>query len=484
MRRLSGRDSALHSAVGLRFTARCPGEGDGMRILGARFRSGPNVHDDSSGVIINTEVASLPPAGEPFGSPRNRSDPIFAALSIAGMADEWAATAVHGRAALPGFLLGLATALVTGASIFPSGGRIIAAEPRLVVFLRCEHETIGLAAWDCACKVALACLPGDDGLVSFQSALAAFRRAARQLGADLMTAAFAREARRLDVPWYRLKIPGEHVQLGQGVHRRYLFEALTDGVGATSRLMSQDKFLTNRILGACGVPVLPMMEVSSEAGAVAAAERLGYPVVVKPCHGGQGRAVGLNLTDAAQVAAAYRGGPAERDSVVIEKFAPGHDHRILVLDGRIIAAARLVQDGPAVDVTDAIHPDNTRILKRAATAMELAFVEIDFLIEDIARSWRGVGGGVLGLDTLPDLRRHWLAHPGRSVIDPILRSLLPPGSDGRIPTAAITGSIGKTTTANMVARILGTMGLVVGRCTTAGITVGDERRRADDCAGG
>jgi len=49
------------------------------------------------------------------------------------------------------------------------------------------------------------------------------------------------------------------------------------------------------MLGAAGVPVLPMMEVSSEAGAVAAAERLGYPVVVKPCHGGQGRAVALNL---------------------------------------------------------------------------------------------------------------------------------------------------------------------------------------------
>src|SRR5262249_14631032 len=309
---------------------------------GARFLTGPNLHDDASGVVIRNEMAALPPAGAPLPSPRDRSDPVFAALGVAGLADDWAAVAAEGRAALPAFLLRLAAALASVAPTLPSGGRIIrATDARLVVFLRCEHETIGLAAWDCACKAVLACFDAGD-MASFEAAHALFRRAARQLGPDLITADFARAARRLDLPWYRLKIPGEHVQLGQGIHRRYMFEALTDGVGAVSRLMSQDKFLANRMLGAAGVPVLPMLEVMSEAGAVAAAERLGYPVVVKPCHGGQGRAVAVRLTDAAQVAAAYRQASADRDSVVVEKFASGHDHRILVVDGRMIAAARRV----------------------------------------------------------------------------------------------------------------------------------------------
>src|SRR5262249_4664337 len=129
------------------------------------------------------------------------------------------------------------------------------------------------------------------------------------------------------------------------------------------------------------------------------------------------------------------------------------------------------------------HPDNKAILERAASALELAIAELDFLSDDIARSWREVGV-VLAVNAFPSLRPHWIAHPGHSLIEPILRSLLPPGSDGRIPTCAITGSAGKTTTANMVARILGRMGLVVGRSTTAGVWVGDERRRAGDCAGG
>jgi len=289
---------------------------------------------------------------------------------------------------------------------------------------------------------------------------------------------------------------------------------------------------------------------------VAAADRLSYPVVVKPCHGGQGRAVAVHLTDAAQVAAAYRQASADRDSVVVEKFASGHDHRILVVDGRMVGAARRVPahvvgdgqrsvealvetlnldprrgrgyekvlvrveidaeveallagqgltpasvpeagrtvalkrtanvstGGTAIDVIDEVHPDNQSILERAATAMELSIVGIDFLIEDIARSWREAGGVVLEANALPGLRPHWLAHPERSVAEPILRSLLTPGSDGRIPTCAITGTLGKTTTANMVARILGTMGLLVGRCTTVGVTVGDERQRTGDCASG
>ena len=168
-----------------------------MRIAAVRFLAGPNIHDDSSGVVIGTDILTLPAAGHPIVVSSDRSDRIFGALGIAGIADEWAATAAHGRAALAGFLLRLATALVTPASIFAAGGRIVASsEFRLVVFLRCEHERTGLMAWDCACKAVMGCLPGEDGFASFQAAHAAFRRTAKQFGADLMTAAFAREGRR------------------------------------------------------------------------------------------------------------------------------------------------------------------------------------------------------------------------------------------------------------------------------------------------
>src|SRR5690242_14375534 len=114
-----------------------------MRTTGIRVLSGPNLYDDSSGVVIGTELASLPPAGEPFAFSRDRIDRIFAALAIPGLADEWAATAARGRAALPALLVRLATELVTTASIFPASGQVIdASGSRLAVFIGCEHETI------------------------------------------------------------------------------------------------------------------------------------------------------------------------------------------------------------------------------------------------------------------------------------------------------------------------------------------------------
>src|SRR5260221_10269135 len=173
----------------------------------------------------------------------------------------------------------------------------------------------------------MACLD-DGGVAAFEAALAAFRSAAQQYGADITTAALAREARRLDLPWYRLKIPGQLIQVGQGTHRRFLFDSTSDATGAISRLIAQDKQLTNRLLRAAGVPVLAMAEVMNEAAAIAAAERIGYPVVVKPCHGGQGRGGSIHLTSAAEVAAAFKAATTTPAGGIVEKYARGSGYRV------------------------------------------------------------------------------------------------------------------------------------------------------------
>ena len=54
------------------------------------------------------------------------------------------------------------------------------------------------------------------------------------------------------LPWYRLKAPGQFIQVGQGMHRRHLLGSTSDATGAISRLISQDKQLTNRLLRAAG----------------------------------------------------------------------------------------------------------------------------------------------------------------------------------------------------------------------------------------
>ena len=64
-------------------------------------------------------------------------------------------------------------------------------------------------------------------------------------------------------------------------------------------------------------------------------------MVVKPRDGNQGRGVATNLTTREQVTAAYRGRRGEpRQAVVVERSLPGNDYRLLVVGGRVVAAAR------------------------------------------------------------------------------------------------------------------------------------------------
>ena len=83
-----------------------------------------------------------------------------------------------------------------------------------------------------------------------------------------------------------------------------------------------------------------------------AAEDIGVPVVVKPQDGNQGRGVATNLTTREQVVTAYEAARKEGESVIVEKFAPGHDYRLLVVGDRVVAAARRE---PAQVVGDGVH---------------------------------------------------------------------------------------------------------------------------------
>ena len=78
------------------------------------------------------------------------------------------------------------------------------------------------------------------------------------------------------------------------------------------------------------------------------------PVVVKPQYGNQGRGVATNLTTREQVLAAYANARAEGERVLVERYAPGDDYRLLVVGDRLVAAARrepaqVVGDGRSTD---------------------------------------------------------------------------------------------------------------------------------------
>ena len=141
-----------------------------------------------------------------------------------------------------------------------------------------------------------------------------------------------------DIPCIRL-FEGNLVQFGYGARQRRIWTAETDRTSAIGEGISRDKDLTKALLSECGVPVPEGRQVDSPADAWEAAQDIGLPVVVKPCDGNHGRGVFTNLASQAEVLSAYAVAVEEGSGVLVERFVPGNEHRLLVVGDRLVAAA-------------------------------------------------------------------------------------------------------------------------------------------------
>ncbi len=265
----------------------------------------------------------------------------------------------------------------------------------------------------------------------------------------------------------------------------------------------------------------------------------------------------IGLTDSEQVAAAFDQAHKHSRGVLVESFITDLDHRLLVIDGELIAAAkrmpahvvgdgersveelieivnadprrgigherdltrielnhqseRLLQrlgyrqesvpakdevvflcstanlstGGTAIDVTDAVHPDNREMAIRAAKAIGLDIAGVDFLTHDISESYKQSGGAICEINAAPGFRMHVAPSEGlaRDVAGPVLDMLFPSGSRSRIPIATITGTNGKTTTARMLAHIMKMSGHTVGLTTTDGVYIDGQLTVPGDMTG-
>ena len=126
------------------------------------------------------------------------------------------------------------------------------------------------------------------------------------------------------------------------------------GPAASPSTSPSDKSLTNRLLDSAGLPVPKSAVVETEDQAADAANRIGYPCVVKPLDGNHGRGVQLDLRDEDAVRRAFPLAAAESRSgdLVVESYVAGNDYRCLVIGGKVAAIAERV---PASVTGDGEH---------------------------------------------------------------------------------------------------------------------------------
>jgi cyanophycin synthetase len=165
------------------------------------------------------------------------------------------------------------------------------------------------------------------------------------------TASLVKAAEERKIPWLRLN-DQSLIQLGHGRYQQRIQATVTGRTSHIAVELAQDKEETNKILANCGLPVPRQELVRSADRAVRAAERLGFPVVTKPYDGNHGRGISIGLATPEEVRAGFDAAAAHSSSVIVETYLQGDDHRLLVINGDLIAATRRT---PGRVLGDGVH---------------------------------------------------------------------------------------------------------------------------------
>ena len=370
------------------------------------------------------------------------------------------------------------------------------------------------------------------------------------------TSSIVEEAKRRGIPTRRLN-QASLVQLGWGARQHRIQATMTDRTSALGVELADEKSRTKQLLRRAGLPIPEGSVVESFEDARLVADDVGYPVAVKPEMGSHGRGITACVTDAAELEVAFAAANKICDYVVVEKSLTGFDFRVLVIDGRLVAAAhrepahvigdgmssirRLIDEantdprrgfghqrllteitidgmtrrllalagrelddvlpanetlylkstanlstgGTARDVTGEVHQDVRLMCERTARLVGLDCIGIDIMAPGLDEPLDPRTSGILEVNAAPGFRMHLAPTEGeaRDVARPFVEMLFPLDESFDVPTVAVTGTNGKTTTAKLIAHALKYGGAMVGLAGTTGVEIDGVTIVAGDYSG-
>ena len=217
------------------------------------------------------------------------------------------------------------------------------------VVVEYSEESVGRKAFELAQQLCQAALHNSG--FDLAAALAELRELDEDERLGPSTGSIVQAAVARGIPFRRLT-RGSLVQFGWGSKQRRIQAAETDRSSAIGEMIAQDKELTKKLLSAAGVPVPNGRPVTSVDDAWAALREIDAPVVVKPLDGNQGKGVTVNVVNREDLERAYAAALEISSEVLVERFIPGSDFRLLVVGDKVVAAAR--REPPQV-TGDGVH---------------------------------------------------------------------------------------------------------------------------------
>ncbi|HEY9725139.1 MAG TPA: cyanophycin synthetase, partial [Chroococcales cyanobacterium] len=156
------------------------------------------------------------------------------------------------------------------------------------------------------------------------------------------TESLVKEAESRDIPWMPLSARAM-IQLGYGVHQKRVQATLSNYSGILGVELACDKEGTKQILRDAGVPV-PLGTVVYYLDELEAAieDVGGYPIVIKPLDGNHGRGITIDIRNWEEAEKAYDVARTVSRAAIVERYYRGRDHRVLVINGKVVAVAERV----------------------------------------------------------------------------------------------------------------------------------------------
>ena len=211
------------------------------------------------------------------------------------------------------------------------------------VVVEYSEEVVGRLALKLAEKLIQSAL--QDTEFDLDNALTELRDLDEDVRLGPSTGSIVQAALKRNIPFRRLT-EGSLVMFGWGSKQRRIQAAEMDCTSAIAESIAQDKELSKKLLNAAGVPVPMGRAITDLEDGWELAQDIGLPVVVKPQDGNQGKGVTVNITNREQFEAGYASASEFSSNLLVERYLPGSDFRLLVIGNKLVAAAR--RDPPQV----------------------------------------------------------------------------------------------------------------------------------------
>ncbi len=205
-----------------------------------------------------------------------------------------------------------------------------------VVFSYTE-ENVGLYAAEAAVNIAQALIDGTDYDVEVD--IQKMREIRERVRLGPSTGSIVEEAVARDIPWIRLGT-NSLVQLGYGVNQMRFQATITCKTSSIAVDIACNKEQTKKMLDAASIPVASGGICVDEEDLEEVVRKIGYPIVLKPLDGNHGKGASINVKTWEEAVEGLAYAKKYSHRVIVEKFITGYDFRVLIIDNKLVAAAK------------------------------------------------------------------------------------------------------------------------------------------------